>query len=133
MQYPLLDVFLSMMWFFIWILWIFLLVRIIMDIFRSHDLGGLGKTGWLIFVVFLPFLGVFVYLIARGGKMTDREVRQAQAQEEAYRSYVREVAHDGGGGTADELAKLADLRDRGVISQEEFEKGKEKALSAKAA
>ena len=132
MQYPLLDAFLTMMWFFLWILWIFLLVRIIMDIFRSHDLGGWGKAGWLIFVVLLPFLGVFVYLIARGGKMHERDVHDAQAQDEAFRSYVRQVSHEEGT-TADELAKLADLRDRGVISQEEFERGKEKALGTKAA
>ena len=131
MSYPLLDVFLTMMWFFLWILWIFLLVRIVMDIFRSHDLGGWGKAGWLIFVVVLPFLGVLVYLIARGRKMTDREVRQARAQDEAFRAYVRQTAHETG--AADELTKLADLRDRGVISQAEFEQGKERVLGGQAA
>ena len=133
MTYPLLDAFLTMMWFFLWILWIFLLVRIIMDIFRSSDLGGWGKAGWTVFIVLLPFLGVFVYLIARGRKMSEREVRQAQAQEEEFRSYVRSAAHADGSSTADEVAKLADLRDRGVISQADFERGKEKALSRPAA
>jgi len=131
MSYPLLDVFLTMMWFFLWVLWFFLLVRVIGDIFRSRDLGGWGKAGWLVFVVVVPLLGVFVYLIARGGQMTDREVSRAQAQEEAFRAYAR-PAH-GNGSSADELAKLADLRDHGVISEDEFQRGKEKALSRPAA
>jgi hypothetical protein len=76
---PLLDVFFTMMWFFLWILWFFLLLRVILDIFRSRDLGGWGKAGWLVFAIVLPFLGVLVYLIARGGKMADREASQAQA------------------------------------------------------
>ena len=131
MGYPLLDVFWTMLWFFLWILWIFLLVRVFMDIFRSHDLGGWGKAGWSIFVIILPFLGVFVYLIARGGKMAERDVREAQAQDEAFRGYVREAAK--GGGTAQELAKLADLRDRGVISEADFQRGKTKVLGQSAA
>ncbi len=126
MSYPLLNVFWTMLWFFLWILWIFLLIRVFMDIFRSRDLGGWGKAGWSIFVIILPFLGVFVYLIARGRTMADREVQQAAAQEEQFRTYVRETAH--GGGTAEELAKLADLRDRGVISETEFQQGKAKVL-----
>ncbi|MGE5289725.1 MAG: SHOCT domain-containing protein [Micromonosporaceae bacterium] len=131
MGYPLLDVFWTMLWFFLWVLWIFLLVRVFMDIFRSHDLGGWGKAGWSIFVIILPFLGVFVYLIARGGKMAERDVREAQAQDEAFRGYVREAAK--GDGTAEELAKLADLRDRGVISEADFQRGKAKVLGQSAA
>jgi Short C-terminal domain/Phospholipase_D-nuclease N-terminal len=127
MSYPLLDVFWTMMWFFLWVLWFFLLIRVFMDIFRSRDLGGWGKAGWSIFVIVLPFLGVFVYLIARGHKMADREAGQAQAQEEEFRTYVRQTAQ--GNGTADELAKLADLRERGVISEAEFQQGKNKILS----
>ena len=122
---PLLDVFLTMMWFFLWVLWFFLLFRVIVDIFRSRDLGGWGKAGWLVFTIVLPFLGVLVYLIARGGKMADREVSQAQA------TYVPEAAH--GNGTADEISKLAGLRDHGVISEAEYEQGKEKVLSRPAA
>lgn len=129
MSYPLLDVFLTMMWLFIWILWIFLLIRVITDIFRSGDLSGWGKAGWLVFAIVLPFLGVFVYLIVRGGKMTDREVRRAQDQEQAFRSYVRDAAREESG--ADELGKLADLRDHGVISEAEFQRGKEKVLSGR--
>jgi hypothetical protein len=126
-SYPLLDAFLTMFWLFIWILWIFLLFRIIMDIFRSHDLSGWGKAGWLIFVILLPFLGVFVYLIARGHHMTEHEISRAQQQEEAFRSYARDPA--AGDGQADQLSKLADLRSQGVITDAEFEQGKAKILS----
>jgi hypothetical protein len=126
MNYPLLNAFWTMLWFFLWILWFFLLFRIILDIFRSKDLGGWGKAGWLIFVCILPFLGVFVYLIARGRSMSDRDVRDAQAADQAMRAYVRDAASEGS--TADELTKLADLRDRGVISEGEFQQSKAKVL-----
>jgi phospholipase D-like protein/putative oligomerization/nucleic acid binding protein len=129
---PLLDVFLSMMWFFLWILWFFLLFRVIMDIFRSRDLSGWGKTGWLVFTIVLPFLGVFVYLIARGGKMADRDAAQAQAQDEAFRAHARQSVHDSGS-TADELAKLADLHDHGVISDADYERSKDNVLHRPAA
>ena len=123
---PLLDAFFMMMWFFLWILWFFLLFRVILDIFRSRDLGGWGKAGWLAFVIFLPFLGVFVYLIARGHKMTERDAAQAQAQDRAFGSYAQETAS--GNGTAGDLAKLADLHDHGTISDAEFQQGKDKIL-----
>lgn len=128
MHYPLLDAFFTIMWFFIWILWIVLVVRIVLDIFASHDLGGWGKAGWTIFVVLLPFLGVFCYLVARGHSMHDRQRKAAQQQDEAFRSYVRDAAGTGNG-SADELTKLADLRDRGVITEEEFQQGKAKILA----
>jgi hypothetical protein len=119
-----------MLWFFLWVLWIIILFRVIVDIFRSHDMGGWGKAGWLILVIILPFLGVFVYLIARGGKMADRDQREAAANEQAFRAYVRDAAgSDGATSTADELAKLADLRDRGVISDADFEQQKAKILA----
>jgi Phospholipase_D-nuclease N-terminal/Short C-terminal domain len=127
---PLLDVFWAMMWFFLWVLWFFLLFRVIMDIFRSRDLSGWGKAGWLVFVIVLPFLGVLVYLGARGGKMADRETAQAQAQYEA--APAGEAAH-GNSSTADELAKLAGLHDHGAISDADYERGKEKILSQPAA
>jgi type VI protein secretion system component VasK len=127
-SYPLLDAFLTMLWFFLWILWIFLLVWILIDVFRSHDLSGWAKAGWLIFIIVLPFLGVFVYLVVRGGSMHERQVRQAQAHDEAVRSYVRDAAGTSTS-SADELAKLADLRDRGAISEAEFQAGKTKILS----
>ncbi|HKB31895.1 MAG TPA: SHOCT domain-containing protein [Streptosporangiaceae bacterium] len=115
-----------MVWFFLWILWLFLLFWIIMDIFRSRDLGGWAKAAWLLFVIVLPFLGVLVYLIARGDKMHERQTRDLQAQDQAFRSYVKDAA---GTGSADEVAKLADLRDRGVISESEFQAGKAKVLA----
>jgi hypothetical protein len=127
---PLLDAFLTMMWFFLWVLWFFLLFRIIVDIFRSKDMNGWGKAGWLAFVIILPFLGVFVYLIARGHKMAERDVTQAQQQDQAFRAYVREAAD--GASTADELTKLADLRDRGVITEADFQQGKDKILKTAA-
>lgn len=126
-SYPLLNAFLTMFWLFIWILWIFLVIRILMDIFRSHDLGGWAKAGWLILVLLLPFLGVFVYLIARGRHMSQHEIDHAQQQEQDFRSYVRDAA--AGNGQADELSKLADLREKGVITDEEFQRGKAKVLS----
>ena len=127
-DYPFLGVFWSMLVFFLWIAWFFLLFRVIFDIFRSHDLGGWGKALWLIFVILAPFLGVFVYVIARGDSMTDRDVADAQAQEAAFKSKVQEAASSGGG-TADELSKLADLKAQGVITDAEFEQQKAKLLA----
>jgi len=126
MDYPLLNAFLTMLYFFLWILWIFLVIRVVFDIFRSRDLGGWGKTGWLILVIILPFLGVFIYLIARGGKMHERDVEQARAQNEAFQASVREAA---GQNSADQLAKLADLHNKGVISDQEFQREKAKVLA----
>jgi len=123
---PLLDVFFATMWLFLWILWIFLLVRIIMDIFRSNDMGGWGKAAWLAFVIILPFLGVLVYVLARGRKMSEHDIADVQARDKAFRSYVRDAAQGESG--ADEIAKLANLRDRGVISEDDFQHGKAQVL-----
>ena len=128
-NYPLLDIFLSTLYFFIWILWIMLLFWILMDIFRSDDLSGWGKAGWVIFVIILPFLGVFVYLIARGKSMGERQARDAQARDEQFRAYVKDAAQDTGS-QSDELAKLAGLHDKGVLSDQEFEQAKAKILAA---
>lgn len=129
-DYPLLGAFWTVLWIFIWVMWIFLLFRIIADVFRDHELSGWGKAGWLIFLLFLPFLGAFVYVIARGSGMGQRDIEAAQAQNAAFQAYVRDAAGTGGtGGTADELVKLADLRERGVISDAEFEQQKAKILS----
>jgi hypothetical protein len=128
-DYPLLGVFWSMLWFFLWFAWIMLLFRTIGDIFRSSDLGGWGKALWTIFVVVAPFLGVFVYLIARGHSMSDRDIEQARAQQAAFTSYVKDAAGSGGGGTADELSKLADLKSQGVITDAEFEQQKTRLLA----
>jgi type VI protein secretion system component VasK len=126
-DYPLLGVLWSMFVFFLWIAWFFLLFRVIADIFRSHDLGGWAKAAWLIGVLVLPFVGVFAYVIARGDAMGRRDVEASQSQKQAFDSYVRDVAHNGG--SADQLAKLADLRQSGVITDAEFEREKSKVLS----
>ena len=125
-SYPLLNAFWTILYVFVFILWLFILFHVIWDIFRSHDLGGWGKAGWLLFIIVLPLLGVLVYLIARGGSMHERDVRVAQAQDQELRSYIRGVA--GHTSTADELAKLADLKQKGVISDAEFDQAKAKLL-----
>jgi len=115
---PLLDLFWSMLWFFMFFLWIWLLISLFADIFRSQDLSGWGKAGWVIFLVVIPWLGALIYLIARGGSMQERAVADLAARDKASRSYIQEVA--GGSSTADELAKLASLHDRGVLTDQEF-------------
>lgn len=130
-DYPLLGVFWTMFIWFLWIAWFVLLFRVFADIFRSDDLGGWGKALWSIFVIIVPFLGVFIYVVARGGGMRDRDVKQVQQSDAAFRSYVQEAAGSGGGGgTADELTKLASLRDSGVITAAEFDAQKAKLLSS---
>ena len=121
------QVFWSMLWFFLWFIWIWILIMVLMDIFRSHDLSGWGKTLWVLFVVFLPYLGVFVYLIARGHKMSEHAAQAAQAQDAAMRQYVQQAA--GSQSAADELAKLADLKAKGVIDDAEYDRLKAKALA----
>ena len=124
------QVFWSMLWFFLFFIWIWMLIAVFSDIFRSSDLSGWGKALWTIFIIVVPYLGVFVYLIARGRKMQEHAVQAAQAQDAAMREYVQNVAStSGGGGAADELSKLAGLRDQGVISEAEFQQAKAKALS----
>src|SRR4051795_11785838 len=109
----------SMVWFFMFFLWIWLLIAIFGDIFRSHDLGGGAKALWTIFVIVLPFLGVFVYLIARGHKMSEHAVEAAKAQDAAARAYIRDSVSSSS--SADELARLADLKSQGVITDTEFQ------------
>ena len=123
------QVFWSMLWFFLFFIWIWMLIVVFGDIFRSPDLSGWGKALWTIFVIVLPYLGVFVYLIARGHKMQQHTIETAQAQDAAMRQYVQEVASPSGGGAADEIARLAALRDQGVLSDSEFQQAKAKALS----
>ena len=94
-QYPILDFFLTMLYFFLFVIWIWLLIMVFMDIFRSHDIGGGAKALWVIFVIILPFLGVFVYLIARGGKMAERRAHEAAQQQQAFDDYVRQTAGPG--------------------------------------
>ena len=127
------DLFWSMLWFFLFFAWIWLLITIFADIFRSDDLSGWGKAFWTIFVVILPWLGVLIYLIARGGSMQERAMAQAVAPEKAQREYIQQVSASGGGASsassADELKKLAELQSQGVISAEEFAAQKAKILS----
>jgi Short C-terminal domain/Phospholipase_D-nuclease N-terminal len=125
--YPLLDIFWTMLWFFCFFIYIWLLVVIFSDIFRSHDMGGWAKAGWVIFVIVLPFLGILIYLIARGGKMHERQMREATQAQQQFDSYVKDVA--GSSGTADQLEKLANLRQQGVITDAEFESQKAKLLA----
>ena len=129
-DYPLLSVFWSMLMFFLWIMWFVLLFRVVFDIFRDDEMNGWGKAGWLAFTVLLPFLGVFVYVVARGKNMGRREIAQARAQQEAFDTRVREAA--GGTGrhsSADELSKLSEIRARGDITDEEFRRAKELVLA----
>ena len=126
-SYPVLGVFWTILMIFLWVIWFWILITIIIDIFRSHDLSGWAKALWFVFILFLPLIGVLVYLIARGGKMHQHEVQQAELQEEQLRSYVQQAA--GSQSSADQLAKLADLRDRGVITAEEFDREKAKILA----
>jgi hypothetical protein len=125
--YPLMGAFWTMLWFFVWILWLMLLFKVIADIFRSDHLGGGGKTLWLILVIVMPFLGVFIYVIAHGKDMGQRDIDRAKAQQSEFDAYVRDVAAPSS--SADELAKLADLQSRGVITDAEFQQQKAKLLS----
>ena len=126
-SYPLLGAFWTIVMIFLWVIWFWVVITVFIDIFRSDDLSGGAKMLWFLFVLILPLVGVLVYLIARGGKMQERSVRQAQRQEEQFRGYVQEAA--GSQSSADQLAKLADLRDRGVITAEEFDREKAKILA----
>ena len=125
-DYPLLNIFWTTLWFAILVGWIMALFTVIADVFRSRDMGGVAKGLWILFVIVLPLLGVLVYLIARGGKMADRAAADAVASDQAMRAYIQDATTSGG--TADELAKLADLRDRGAITEAEYEQGKARVL-----
>ncbi|MEV0190823.1 SHOCT domain-containing protein [Kitasatospora purpeofusca] len=137
-NYPLLNIFWTMLELFLWILWFFLLFKIITDIFRSHDMGGWAKAGWMILVILLPLIGVLVYVIVRGKGMGERDVAQAQKADAAFKAYIRDAAGtpgEGGTGEAgkgrshvDDLAKLAALKADGSITEEEYQRAKDKLL-----
>jgi hypothetical protein len=129
-SYPVLDAFLTMLYFFLFIIWIWLLIAVFIDIFRSHDIGGVAKALWVIFIIILPFLGVFVYLVARGGKMHERAAQQAAQQQKAFDQYVKQTAGTPGTDTATQLSKLADLKTQGVLTDAEFEAQKSKILAS---
>jgi ABC-type multidrug transport system fused ATPase/permease subunit len=124
-DYPFLDVLWTMILFFAWVAWIWIVVTVLIDVFRRDDIGGWSKAAWVVFVIVLPFLGVLIYLIAQHDGMRERSERQARAQREAYDSYVRETA----GGSATEIATAKELLDAGAITQEEFDAIKAKALA----
>ena len=126
------DVFLSIFWFMLLFAWIWLLISIFGDLFRDHELSGWAKAAWTLFLIVLPWLGALIYLIARGRSMNERAIAQAQRNEQAFRQYVQHAAADAPS-TADELAKMADLRDRGTISEEEFAQAKARLLGTPAA
>ena len=125
-DYPFMDVLWSMIIFFFWVIWIWIVITVLMDIFRRHDIGGGSKALWVILVVILPWLGVLVYLIAQHDGMRERSVSQAQAQRREFDDYVRDTA---GAGSAGEIAKAKELLDAGAITQEEFDTLKAKALA----
>jgi hypothetical protein len=129
-SYPLLDFFWIMLEFFLFFIWIWLLIMVFGDIFRSHDMGGLAKAIWVIFIIIIPFLGVFIYLIARGSSMHERQAKAVQDQQKAFDDYVRQTAATTGAApsSADQLAKLADLKNQGVLTDAEFEAQKAKIL-----
>ena len=128
-DYPILDIFLTMLYFFLFFIWIWLLITVFVDIFRSHDIGGGVKALWCIFVVILPFLGVFIYLIARGGKMHERAAAEAAQQQKQFDTYIKQTA-GGGNDVASQLSQLADLKSQGVITEAEFAAQKAKVLAS---
>ena len=127
-DYPLLDIFWTMIIFFAWMIWFWTLITVFADLFRRHDIGGWGKAGWMIFMIVAPFLGVLIYLIAQGKEMAERSAAQALGNKAAFDDYVRTVATTSG--PTDQIAKAKDLLDSGAISAEEFERIKQKALAA---
>ncbi|NUP47953.1 MAG: SHOCT domain-containing protein [Catenulispora sp.] len=139
MDHPLLNAFWMIFWFFLWIMWFMLLFRVIADLFGDHGLGGWAKVGWVLLVCLLPFIGVFIYLVARGKGMAERAQAHAEQNKQEFDDYIRRTAGSTaapGGATraasspVDELTKLADLKSSGAISESEFEQAKKKLLAA---
>ena len=126
-DYPFLDLLWSMLIFFGFVIWIWIVIAVLTDVFRRDDIGGWGKAAWVVFVIVLPFLGVLIYLIAQHDGMRERNMEQAQKQQAAMDQYVRETA----GGSASEIAKAKELLDSGAITQAEFDSIKAKALAAR--
>ena len=127
-SYPFLDVLWTMFIFFLWVIWFWLLFTVFVDVFRRHDIGGGRKALWLIFVIILPFLGVFIYIITQNDGMTQRNIERAQAQRSQMDQYVRETAGASGGAAA-EIDTAKQLLDQGAITQAEFDQLKQKALA----
>jgi putative oligomerization/nucleic acid binding protein/phospholipase D-like protein len=127
-DYPFLDIVGTMLIFFAWVIWFWILIRVLVDVFRRHDISGLGKAAWTLFMIVVPFLGVLIYLIAHGKDMGQRDIEQARASQAQFDEYVRSVAGEGSGGSAAEIAKAKGLLDSGAITQAEFDALKAKAL-----
>lgn len=123
------DVFVSIFWFTLFFIWIYLWIVVISDIFRDSELGGWGKTLWILLCIVVPYFGVFIYLIVRGRSMQARARKEAEYAETARQQYIRNVAGGGGTSAADEIERLSKLKEQGVISAEEFEQGKRRVLS----
>ncbi|UCA51658.1 SHOCT domain-containing protein [Streptomyces sp. WA6-1-16] len=132
-DYPLLNLFLTMLYLFLWVMWFFLLFKVITDLFRDHSLNGWAKAGWLVLVILLPYVGVLIYLIVRGRSMHERDEKLAKDSEAAFRDYVRRAAGTESGSRGSDhvkdLAKLAELKDKGALSPEEYERAKAKLLA----
>jgi hypothetical protein len=123
---PFLEVLWTMIIFFAWVIYIWIAITVLMDVFRRHDIGGWTKAFWVVFVIVLPFLGILMYLITQHQGMAERNVKEARAQKAAFDDYVREAT----GGSAGEIAKAKELLDAGTITQAEFDQIKAKALSS---
>ena len=128
-DYPFLDIVGTMLIFFGWVIWFWLLITVFADLFRRHDISGWAKAGWIVLCIVLPFVGVLIYLGTQGKHMAERNVKDAQAQRAQFDSYVRDVAGSGDGGSAAEIAKAKELLDKGAINQAEFDQIKRKALA----
>jgi hypothetical protein len=128
-DYPFLDIVGTMLIFFAWVIWFWILIRVLVDVFRRHDISGFGKAAWTLFMIVVPFLGVLIYLIAHGQDMGQRDIEQARAQQAQFDQYVKSVAGSEGGGAAAEIAHAKSLLDSGAITQAEFDALKAKALS----
>ena len=127
-DYPFLDIFWTMLIFFFWVIWIWILVTVLIDVFRRHDIGGWSKALWCVFMILLPYLGVFVYLISQGKGMAERRADEIRASQASFDSYVRDVATSESSPT-DQIHKAKELLDSGAIDQAEFESLKRKALA----
>jgi hypothetical protein len=126
-DYPLLDIVWTMLVFFAWVIWFWLLIAVFSDLFGRHDISGWGKAGWMLLVVALPYLGVFIYMIAQGARMAERKAAATKASRASFDEYVRDVASNGG--PSDQIAKAKQLLDSGAINEAEFEQIKQKALA----
>jgi hypothetical protein len=126
-DYPFIDVFWSMLIFFFWVIWIWILITVFVDLFRRHDISGWAKAAWMVFVIVLPYLGVFIYIVTQGGGMTERRTSEVQAANAQFEDHIRNVA--GSDTPADQIAKAKTLLDSGAIDQAEFDRLKARALA----